>query len=49
MSNWYPLLTSHYIRILMADKYNWANDSFYNISLDDMLQWWILPCIKVGQ
>lgn len=26
-----------YKQFILADKYNWANDSFYNITLDDML------------
>ena len=26
-----------YKQFILTDKYNWANDSFYNISLDDML------------
>jgi bleomycin hydrolase len=26
-----------YKQFILADKYNWANDPFYNISLDDML------------
>jgi bleomycin hydrolase len=26
-----------YKQFILADKYNWANDTFYNISLDDML------------
>ncbi|MDZ4794798.1 MAG: C1 family peptidase [Bacteroidota bacterium] len=26
-----------YQQFILADKYNWANDSFYNITLDDML------------
>lgn len=25
-----------YKKFILADKYNWANDSFYNITLDDM-------------
>jgi len=27
-----------YKQFILADKYNWANDSFYNVTLGDMLQ-----------